>query len=194
MTTITMPRAFDQALQEVASEAMLSVTKALAEKYGFDVDEAVTSLELSEIKVVKKRGPIPKAKGAKKAAKADGEKPKRRTTGYLMFSAAMRPEVKAELAEVLEEDEKLAPQEVVRELAKRWKALEDDVKLGWNQRALEAAGIDSGEESKKPKEVKKPKEAKPKAAAKPKAVPVQMRKIEVLLSDSEDSDSDDEME
>jgi len=192
MTTITMPRAFDQALQEVASEAMLSVTKALAEKYGFDVDEAVTSLELSEIKVVKKRGPIPKAKGAKKAAKADGEKPKRRTTGYLMFSAAMRPEVKAEMAEVLEEDEKLAPQEVVRELAKRWKALGDEEKLGWNQRALEAAGIDSGEEAKPTKEAKKPKAAaKPKPAAKP-AAP--MRKIEVLLSDSEDSDSDDEME
>jgi len=192
MTTITMPRAFDQALQEVASEAMLSVTKALAEKYGFDVDEAVTSLELSEIKVVKKRGPIPKAKGAKKAAKADGEKPKRRTTGYLMFSAAMRPEVKAEMAEVLEEDEKLAPQEVVRELAKRWKALGDEEKLGWNQRALEAAGIDSGEEAKPTKEAKKPKAAaKPKPAAKP-AAP--MRKIEVLLSDSEDSDSDDEVE
>ena len=200
MTTITMSRGFDQALAEVAAEAQLSAARALAEHYEFDLEEAVRFLALDEIKIVKKRGPIPKAKGAKKATKAGEEKPKRRTTGYLMFSAATRPAVKAEMTEALDEDEKLAPQEVVRELAKRWKGLGDEEKLGWNQRALEAAGIDSGEEvqeAKPTKEAKKPKEAKPKAAAKPKpaakpAAP--MRKIEVLLSDSEDSDSDDEME
>lgn len=202
MTTITMPRSFDQALQEVAGEAMLSVTKALAEKYGFDPEEAVRGLELEELKIVKKRGPIPKAKGAKKAAKADGEKSKRRTTGYLMFSAATRPEVKAEMADALEDDEKLAPQEVVRELASRWKALEDEERQAWNQRALEE-GSDSGEEAKpkpakKPKAPKAPKEPKaPKAKAAKPPPPPPKKAVQVLLSDSEDSDAssdeDDEM-
>ena len=203
-----MPRSFDQALQEVAGEAMLSVTKALAEKYGFDVEEAVRSLELEELKIVKKRGPIPKAKRNKKAAKADGEKTKRRTTGYLLFSAATRPEVKAEMTDALEEDEKLAPQDVVRELANRWKLLDDEEKLVWNQRALEESE-GSGEEA-KPKPVKKPKEPKapkapkepkepkePKAPKAAKPAPPPKKAVQVLLSDSEDSDasdaSDDEM-
>ena len=66
-----------------------------------------------------------------KKEKADGEpKKKRGLTGYLLFSKEKRPEVKEELGEV-------KPTEVVTEVAKRWKALTEEERVSWNERAKE---------------------------------------------------------
>ena len=134
-----MPREFDAAVQEIISQAQTSAVQALAEKYGFDAEEAKKFLTSEgSIKIVKKRGPVPKVKASKtKGTKSTvdvAKKPKRATTGYLMFSADQRADVRAEM-EAEAEGVKLAPQAVVKELAKRWKALESDERDEWNQLA-----------------------------------------------------------
>jgi hypothetical protein len=145
MTTITMPRELDSAIQQISDQAKASCVVALAERYGFDPEEAHRFLaETSGVKLVKKRGPAPKPKAAK-AAKGSGdevEKPKRRPTGYLLFSADERAAVKAELTEALEPETKLAPQAVVKALAARWKALEQEERDSWNEVAKEELVIE----------------------------------------------------
>ena len=71
-----------------------------------------------------------------KKEKADGEpKKKRGMTGYLLFSKEKRPEVKEELGEV-------KPTEVVTEVAKRWKALTEEERATWNERAKEGEEVE----------------------------------------------------
>jgi len=78
---------------------------------------------------------VKKEKSPKKE-KADGEpKKKRGLTGYLLFSKEKRPDVKAELGEV-------KPTEVVTEVAKRWKALTDEERTAWNERAKEGDEVE----------------------------------------------------
>ena len=72
---------------------------------------------------------------AKKAAKE--AKPKRAPTGYLMFCKELRPEVKAALEKLLEEGEKLAPTDTVKELAAQWKGLSQEERDEWNAKAAE---------------------------------------------------------
>ena len=72
---------------------------------------------------------------AKKAAKE--AKPKRAPTGYLMFCKELRPDVKAALEKLLEEGEKLAPTDTVKELAALWKGLSDEERAEWNKKAAE---------------------------------------------------------
>jgi hypothetical protein len=54
--------------------------------------------------------------------------------------------VRAELTDALDEDEKLKPQDVVRELASRWKALEQDERDEWNTRAKTPDASDDEDE------------------------------------------------
>jgi hypothetical protein len=76
------------------------------------------------------------AKAAKAAAKAAKEpRPKRAPTGYLLFCADLRPEVKAALEEQLAPGEKLKPSVTVTELALQWKALTEEERAEWNAKA-----------------------------------------------------------
>jgi len=80
---------------------------------------------------------IKKEKKAKKdaASSEDEEKPKKkRVSGYILFSNANRDDVKEKLAEG---DEKPKNTEVMKELAKLWKALGDDEKEVWNAKSKE---------------------------------------------------------
>ncbi len=135
MATITMPREFDGAIQAIIQQARDAAVAALAEKYGFDAEEGQRFLAEDGVKIVKMRGPVPKAKKAIKAKASVADKPKRAPTGYLMFSASEREDVQIELAADLGEEAKLAPQAVVKELAKRWKALEQEEREAWNETA-----------------------------------------------------------
>ena len=78
-----------------------------------------------------------KAKKTKKSSKntdSDDEKPKtKRISGYIIFSKAMREEAKTTLAE--NSDEKVKNSDVMTELGKMWKALDDDEKEAWNDKA-----------------------------------------------------------
>tara|TARA_B100001059_G_C17817181_1_gene576027 strand:+ start:268 stop:735 length:468 start_codon:yes stop_codon:yes gene_type:complete len=149
---ITMPAAFDESIRAVCSEAVQQAVAALAEKYSFDAEEAIRELDLGELKILRKRGPAPKksvAKADKKTKAQDESKPKKRQTGYLLFSQEMRAEARAELEAGLGEGEKLKPQVVVSHLAGMWKALSTEEKAEWNEKAKpkEESAEESTEES-----------------------------------------------
>ena len=142
--TIMMPQAFDQALLEMCGDAISQAVAALAEKYKFDVEDATRFLELDSMKLVRKRGPSSKKTDdkptkVKKATKAkkekDESKPKRAPTGYLNYSKDVRAAVKEELTAALEDEAKLKPQDVVKEIAIRWKALDQEARDEWNEKA-----------------------------------------------------------
>jgi len=131
-----MPQQIDSAIKEMCADAMSQAVAALAEKYGFDAEEANRFLALGDLKLGRKRGPAPKAAKEPKASKASKEtKPKRAKTGYLLYGDEIREEVRAELESELEEGSKLKPQDVIRAIAARWKAEDADEQAEWKQRA-----------------------------------------------------------
>ena len=91
-------------------------------------------------KKTKKADNEDKPKKTKKADKEDKPK-KKRVSGYLLFSKLTRDEVKQELFG----DEKPKNSDIMVELGKRWKALEDEEREEWNRQAKEAASEESGE-------------------------------------------------
>ena len=91
-------------------------------------------------KPAKKAKSEDKPKKAKKADKEDKPK-KKRVSGYLLFSKLTRDQVKQELFG----DEKPKNSEIMVELGKRWKALEDEEREEWNRQAKEAASEESAE-------------------------------------------------
>tara|TARA_Y100000816_G_scaffold106887_1_gene74511 strand:+ start:595 stop:1113 length:519 start_codon:yes stop_codon:yes gene_type:complete len=145
--TIMMPQQIELAIREMCSDAMSQAVAALADKYGFDLEEANRFLAEADVKIVRKRGPSPKPdkeskKEAKKEAKSKTDKPKRAKTGYLLYADEVRAEVKAELLAELSEDDKLKPQDVVKAIAARWKAEDEDVRAEWNAKAKTPATSD----------------------------------------------------
>ena len=94
----------------------------------------------TETKEDKSKDEKPKEKKVKKVKKSedsDDEKPKKkRANGYIVFSNAHRDEVKAKLSE--ESEEKPKNTEVMKELAKMWKELNDEERDAWTTKAKEA--------------------------------------------------------
>jgi hypothetical protein len=137
--TIMMPPQIDAAIMDMCSDTMHQTVAALAEKYGFDPEEANRFLASDDLKIARKRGPASKAtkadkpKTKDKASKAD--KPKRAKTGYLLYCDEVRDEVKESLASELEEGVKLKPQDVVRAIAARWKDEDQETRDEWNANA-----------------------------------------------------------
>ena len=81
--------------------------------------------------------PVPdtkkKSKAAKKEVVSDEEKPKKkRTSGYLLYSSENREVVKTKLTA---DGAKLKNQDIMTELGAMWKALSDEEKAVWNDRA-----------------------------------------------------------
>jgi hypothetical protein len=82
---------------------------------------------------VAKEKPAKKAKVAKKEVIADEEKPKKkRTSGYLLYSADTREAVKTKLTT---DGAKLKNQDIMTELGAMWKALSDEDRAKWNEKA-----------------------------------------------------------
>jgi len=77
--------------------------------------------------------PTKKVKAVKKEVSSDEEKPKKkRTSGYLLYSADMRETVKTKLTS---DGAKLKNQDIMTELGAMWKALSDEEKAPWNEKA-----------------------------------------------------------
>ena len=146
-----MPSALDESIRACCLEAVGQAVAALAAKYGFDATEAERELNLGEMKIQRKRGPVAKksvTKTEKKPKKAaDPEKPKKRLTGYLLFSKEKRAEVKAALEEELAEGEKLQSKTVVGALAAAWKGLHSWEQEEWKVKAAKPAEESSEAES-----------------------------------------------
>ncbi len=147
-------------LNLIANKYVAELVLKLSVKYEFDFDEAMASLDIKTDPVVgktsKDNAKLSKddakktkedeklakkaAKEAKDAAKAD--KPKRATTGYLVYSKEMREQVKAGLTAKIEGDAKLKPQDVVKELGTMWKSLTAEEQLVWNTKAKSSTSSD----------------------------------------------------
>jgi hypothetical protein len=80
-----------------------------------------------------KEKPTKKAKVAKKEVIAEEEKPKKkRTSGYLLYSADTREAVKTKLTT---DGAKLKNQDIMTELGAMWKALSEEERTKWNDKA-----------------------------------------------------------
>jgi len=141
-TKIMISAQHDNAIQTMCFDSMIQAVNTLADKYGFDAEEARREFNLDDIKIVhNKRVPADKKekeeKKAKRAARkeANKDKPKRKPTGYMLFSQNARPETKALMEAALTEGEKLMSKLVTVELGKQWTALEQSVKAEWNAKA-----------------------------------------------------------
>ena len=135
-SAIMMPNSFELSIKTMMEDAVTQAVVSLAEKHGFDEEEALRDLNISDMKLVRKRGPSPKTEKVKgKKASADKPKTKRGTTGYIMFSKDERPAAKLHLENELEDGTKLKPQDTIRELGSRWKALSTEEQSVWNEKA-----------------------------------------------------------
>ena len=160
MSTIAINQTVETAVKTMLNKHATDAVKTLSEKYGFDLEEALAELDLGNARVTKKEKAVkeaaePKAKGKGKAKAKDeepAEKKPRKPSGYQAFMKAMRPETKEELAEMSmgelqaelgleEEPEKFHPKHVMTCLGQRWKALSDEERAEWVEKAT------SGEES-----------------------------------------------
>ena len=128
------------AINVMCADAKSQAVKDLAAKYGFDVEEAQRFLDTddSKEKKVKKEKEKKEKKEKKVKKESDEDKPKRKPTGYLLFSKDQRPVAKLALEADLDEGEKLKPQLVMCELAKMWGALSDEEKAAWNETASDS--------------------------------------------------------
>jgi len=78
----------------------------------------------------------PEVKKQEKEKKNDNSN-KKRVSGYIFFQKAMRADVVATLKEALEEEgAKIKQSDVMSELGKMWKALDDDEREEWNEKAV----------------------------------------------------------
>ena len=145
MSAMMMSKQVDSAIKEMCQDSKLQAAKDLADKFGFDIEEAMKFLKIDDVKLVReteKKSIVKKTtdkadkkaeKAAKKAAKE--AKPKRPLTGYLTYSKAVRPEVKDALTLALGEGEKLKSSAVVTVIGAKWKALTIGEKTHWNNLA-----------------------------------------------------------
>ena len=106
------------------------------------VKQLMTQLETKTKTKGEKKEKEPKAKKA--TTNKDGSpKKKRGTTGYLLFAKETRPLAKNDITS--DENPSPKPTEVVTEIAKRWKALKDEEREEWNEKA-KAENASSDEE------------------------------------------------
>ena len=141
--TVAMPCITESAFKEMCANAMLQAANKLAEKYGFDAEEARRFLNVDELQVIITKKESKKAKKAKKAKSESEDKPKRKPTGYLMYTTAQRPVAKLALEAALAEGEKLKPQNVIVELAKMWRELSEQEQEVWKATAKGDSSSDS---------------------------------------------------
>ena len=120
MSLVDMPTTIHAALNDMVYETKIKTIEALAAKYGFDVEDAKKSIGMKTLKTKKL---------------VASEKPKRAPTGYLLYAASVRDEVKSSLNSELSAGEKLKPNAIVCAIAELWKQLDASTKNEWNEKA-----------------------------------------------------------
>ena len=130
MPTFTITAAVDKMMKNMFAETMEACIAKLSEKYGFDEKEALEFLEIDGLKEKKEE----KKKEKKEKKEVDPNKPKK-TSGYLLYSADVRQQVKAKL---IEDGGEGKPKDVVQAIAAKWKELKDEEKAVWNDKAKAA--------------------------------------------------------
>jgi len=132
MPTVNISAAVDKMMKNMFAETMEACVAKLSEKYGFDEKEALEFLEIDGLKEKKQDKKEKNEKKEKKENKeVDPNKPKK-TSGYLLYSADVREQVKAKL---IEDGGEGKPKDVVQAIAAKWKGLSDEEKGVWNDKA-----------------------------------------------------------
>ena len=103
----------EKVMKDYLTDLKATLINILADKYEFDVDEAMTLFPEEEIKPEKKQKTKKKTKKTK-----DPNAPKRPTTAYFFFMKAKRPEVAAEYPE-------LKTTEITQKLGAMWQDIKD---------------------------------------------------------------------
>ena len=155
MASMMINSSVERAVLVMVNQEQERIVKVLAEKYGFDEDEAMECLETvrvekkevtprkpKEDKPVKAK-PEPKGKGKAKKEESDEPKTKKAKTGYLLFCDAARASARAKLEREAEERgarddgvvEKVMAKHVVTLLAACWKDLDEEAQAVWKERA-----------------------------------------------------------
>jgi hypothetical protein len=130
MPTVTISSAVDKMMKNMFAETIEACVTKLSEKYGFDEKEALEFLEIDGLKEKKEE----KKKEKKEKKEVDPNKPKK-TSGYLLYSADVRQQVKTKL---IEDGGEGKPTDVVQGIAAKWKELKDEEKAVWNDKAKAA--------------------------------------------------------
>ena len=111
------------------------------------VAQIESQLQELKMQIQKESGVSDEPKKAKKAKKAKSDEPKkaRKVSGYLLFSGDKRQEAKDAL--VANGNETPKPTEVMSQIAKMWRELDDDSKEPWDTKAKEMNEGSDGETS-----------------------------------------------
>ena len=134
-------------IAELIQKHEVLCVRTLADKFGFDPLEAMASLPRGgAMPPLSKKAAKKATQLSKKVPKAD--KNKRAPTGYLLFCQAERPSTKSENPD-------MKPQEIIRELARKWKdLLSEEDRDSWKTHAkdfaIAKAQVGSDEESEDP--------------------------------------------
>ena len=135
-------------LNQAAAAVNLQVQFAPAAPAGMRIP-ADAELEAEEIDLeieVEKPKKGKKEKEKKEKKEKDDKLKKKRVSGYILFQKAMREDVVQTLKDALEEaDAKVKQSDVMSELGKMWKALDDEEREEWNDKAAEQKASDSEE-------------------------------------------------
>ena len=162
MSAIEINQTFETAVKTMLNKHATDAVKALSEKYGFSLEEALQHLDLGSSRVTKKEKsdakaekpapskPKSKPKGKGKEEEVKEKKP-RKPSGYQAFMKSERPTVKEELEAMSmeelqeelgleEEPEKFHPKHVMTALGQRWKALSEEERAEWVEQATSEEG------------------------------------------------------
>ena len=129
MPTLNISAAVNNMMNDIRIDAVETCIAKLSEKYGFDQKEALEFLQIDSLNVKKEE------KKEKKEKKEIDPNKTKKTSGYLLYSAHVRAQVKAKL---IEDGGEGKPKEVVQAIAANWKALTDEEKAIWNDKAKAA--------------------------------------------------------
>ena len=152
MSSIAINQTVSAAVLKMMTSNTEDIVDKLAEKYGFDREEALALTLPKEVvkKEVTPRKSSPKAetksvKGKGKAKEEKEPKAKKAKTGYLLFSDSVRAEVREALEAEAEEGVKVMAKDVVRGIAAKWKELSDEEQGEWKEQAAAAKSASASE-------------------------------------------------
>lgn len=99
------------------------------------MESRVAALEIQVKQLMDQVGVSMPAKKTKSIKKEDEPKKKKSPTGYLLYANDTRASVKQSLIDAGTETPK--PTDVIKEVAKLWKALQESERDSWNAKAKE---------------------------------------------------------
>ena len=114
----------------------IGMLQILANKYGFDINEAREAIGLSS----GKRGRPAKSGGSPEPKRTDPKPAKESTkprgkSGYHLYMASVKERVANELKSNLKGGEKITGRQVISEVGKRWKLLPEGTRDMWNSKS-----------------------------------------------------------